>query len=223
MGLVVVALATVGLTMPAAGAADEPVVTVTPATDLVDGAVVHVTVTGAQPEAEVFALLCAADTADTTSQCAFDVSRSETTDATGRSRVRHGHRSGVLRERACPATKSWTAGSRPGATCASMTQRTDGSTTTLAIPLEFDADAPLLPPPTITVEPASDLVDGQTVQVTGTGFVPLTGVVLSQCELPAIDDNTCEQPTEFVNVAADGTFTHTLDVAADHPPRLRPG
>ena len=213
MGLVVVALATVGLTMPAAGAAVEPIVTVTPGTGLVDGDVVHVTVSGAQPQAEVFALLCRRETSDTTSHCAFDVSRSETTDAAGRSDFDMGIEA-VFFVSGLPGNEELDCRVAPGCDLRVMTQRVDDSTTTLVTPVEFDADAPLLPPPTITVAPASDLVDGQTVQVTGTGFVPLTGVALAQCEPPAIDENTCEQPTEFVNVAADGTFTHPLGLAA---------
>ena len=44
----------------------------------------------------------------------------------------------------------------------------------------FRPDGPLLPPPTLTVEPPDGLVDGQEVQITGTGFRP-GFVLLGQC------------------------------------------
>ncbi len=45
------------------------------------------------------------------------------------------------------------------------------------------------PDPTIAVEPSTDLVDGQTVQVTGRGFLPSTSFGAAQCDpsVPGID------------------------------------
>jgi hypothetical protein len=47
--------------------------------------------------------------------------------------------------------------------------------------LGFDPDAPLEPPPTVAVDPAADLVDGQVVQVTGASFRPDDFVTLAEC------------------------------------------
>lgn len=47
--------------------------------------------------------------------------------------------------------------------------------------LGFDADAPLAPPPTFSVEPAADLTDGQVVQVRGDGLPIDRTVLVLQC------------------------------------------
>ena len=51
---------------------------------------------------------------------------------------------------------------------------------TLAL-LTFDPNAPLAPPPTVTVDPAADLLDRQAVTVTASGFVPNEYAYVSQC------------------------------------------
>ena len=39
------------------------------------------------------------------------------------------------------------------------------------LPLAFDPDEPLVPPPVATVTPDTDLVDGQVVEVSATGLI----------------------------------------------------
>jgi acetyl esterase/lipase len=212
VGLVVVALATIGLSMPAAGAADDPVVTVRPATDLVDGSVVHVTVTGALPSAELFANVCAADH-EIEAECFGSVSRVFSLDPTGAGELDLGLEA-VFPDNGLPGNPETDCRVAPGCVLRVTTQRTDGSIFSAEAPLGFRPDGPLLPPPTITVEPAADLVDGQTVEVQGSGFVPFSGVALAQCVAPGTDSTTCEQPQEYVNAGADGSFTQTVDLAA---------
>ena len=55
------------------------------------------------------------------------------------------------------------------------------------------AGAQTEPGPTITVTPATDLVDGQVVEVTGTGYAPLRSVWLAQCPTGMTDLNQIVQ------------------------------
>ncbi len=49
------------------------------------------------------------------------------------------------------------------------------------LPLTFDPDGALAPPPTITITPLDDLVDGQTVHLTGDGLPINRSVGVVQC------------------------------------------
>ena len=101
----------------------------------------------------------------------------------------------------------------------------DAGASAVVAPISFDLAAPLLPPPSITVTPATDLVDRQVVQVEGHGFVrgeshatiPRKGartVNLYQCgggEYGVPGD--CRlHPTRTVDVGPDGTFSAELPV-----------
>ncbi len=83
----------------------------------------------------------------------------------------------------------------------------------VAVPISFDPDAPAVPPATITVTPATDLVDGQAMHVNGTGFLANSPVGLSQCA-SSTTSGTC----------AGGSFVYTDavgDVDATLPARAR--
>jgi hypothetical protein len=85
------------------------------------------------------------------------------------------------------------------------------------VPLTFDAAGPMPIIPQTTATPADDLVDGQEVTVSGTGFLPGHGLLLQLCAIAddgtaercLIDDNT---GFDFIDVADDGTWTATLTV-----------
>lgn len=47
--------------------------------------------------------------------------------------------------------------------------------------IAFDPSAPLLPPPTIAVDPDTDLIDGQAVTITGHGYAPGQRYWVAQC------------------------------------------
>ena len=79
--------------------------------------------------------------------------------------------------------------------------------------MSFDPNGPLLPPPTISVTPSTDLIDRQSVHVTGSGFRPLRTVQVGQCIGGTTDFYQC-RPTSYEppTVAADGTLDTTLAV-----------
>lgn len=207
--LLVVPLLAVGLVAPAAGAVDDPVVTITPSTDLLDGSVVHVTVAGALARAELFAQVCAVGT-NGFAQCDPVTNRGFTTDESGSIEYDLGV------EAAFDATPGITVDCRvsPGCELLTLAQRTDGSIANLHTPLAFRPDGPLLPGPTMTVEPATDLVDGQHVRVTGSGFVPGTAVELAECKDGATTGEGCESSRTFVGIEADGAIDVDLQVYA---------
>lgn len=75
------------------------------------------------------------------------------------------------------------------------------------VPLDFDPDAPLGPPPTITITPDTDLLDGQIVDVEGEGLRTKSYLLLFPCRWRATDLDGCDlREYHFVKVRADGTF-----------------
>lgn len=68
---------------------------------------------------------------------------------------------------------------------------------------------------TITVTPATGLVDGQVVTVTGTGLPPGTELEIFQCRAGAVDESGCSGSVAF-DLATDnvGGFTYTIQVDA---------
>ncbi|MCB1014538.1 MAG: hypothetical protein KDB10_05410 [Acidimicrobiales bacterium] len=80
--------------------------------------------------------------------------------------------------------------------------------------IAFDPSAPLEPPPTVAVDPANDLVDGQVVRVTGSGFRADELVLLGQCADDDTDLTACANQFS-VAAAADGTIDEPFQVAAD--------
>jgi hypothetical protein len=186
----------------------DPSVLVTPATGLVDGSAVHVTVAGALPLGELFASVCAAG-AVTDPPCQGTGSLGFTIPA-----------SGVLEfdlvvEAVLRDANGATVDCRvaPGCALVVLTQRADGAVARIVTPLGFRADGPLRPPPALTVDPATDLVDGQTVQVTGRGFLPTAGIVLWQCRTPFTSPADCGPSLAILGVAADGTLSTPVVVA----------
>jgi len=67
--------------------------------------------------------------------------------------------------------------------------------------IAFDPDGPLEPPPTVAVDPATDLVAGQVVEITGGNLRPDEYVTLAQC--PAGSTELYEQCQNFSGVVAD--------------------
>ena len=81
---------------------------------------------------------------------------------------------------------------------------------TFSFELAFDPDLPLLPPPTLDVAPAEDLVHGQQVTARGDGFAP-GSVVLEQCALEDSALPSCSFLGETV-AGPDGSFEHDVRV-----------
>ena len=162
--LAVVVLALVaGLTAPAAGQEVDraPTLTVTPSSDLVDGQAVIVEGDGWWPESRPILEECEVGTG----RCALQWVRVDV-DASGHFAV----------ERIARA--AFTSDDNGGevdclvSTCAFHID----FIAVVDAPIAFDPDAPLLPPPTITVTPDHDLVDGDVMVVEGTGFSEGDGV-----------------------------------------------
>jgi hypothetical protein len=219
--VVAVAAVFLGVTAPNAGAVDDPVVTVTPSTDLVDGQVVHVSVRGTLPFSEIFVGLCAAGSTELF-RCDSSVGTARTTDSTGASELDVAVET-VFTTSTSTGTVAVDCRVAPGCQLLLYTMRTDGSFAPLSAPLAFDPDAPLLPSATLATTPANGLVDGQRIQVTGEHFVPTTAVALKQCRVPTVDEATdCEQPTVFASVAADGTVSTSFDLVAIVRPLRQP-
>ena len=85
-----------------------------------------------------------------------------------------------------------------------------------AVVLTFDPDAPLRPEPVVTIEPSGGLVDGQVVEVEGSGFLPRVGVEISQCPAPASPADGCSSSGfgTYEQSGDDGSIVTRLAVAA---------
>ncbi len=83
------------------------------------------------------------------------------------------------------------------------------------VPLAFDPNAPLGPPPTVTLTPSTDLRDGQIVDVDGEGLQAGTFLFLVHCRWGATDFNGCStDDLTYAKVRADGTFHTQLGLRA---------
>ena len=81
--------------------------------------------------------------------------------------------------------------------------------------LGFDPAGPLAPPPTVAVDPSTDLVDRQVVHVTASGFRPDESVVLGQCPTGTTDlTESCGGQVEFATADAGGDVSADLVVRA---------
>jgi acetyl esterase/lipase len=95
--------------------------------------------------------------------------------------------------------------------CAVVVGPSPGSPRAGRAEVAFDPAGPLLPGPSITVEPHDGLTDGSTVTVTGAGFPRLGFVDVSLCS--AAEDYLCDPAASaFPTVDASGAFTATLVV-----------
>jgi hypothetical protein len=69
-------------------------------------------------------------------------------------------------------------------------------------------------PPTLTVNPSSGLVDGQTVSVTGSGFSPYSGVAMVECQADATGPAQCDLSSVLeVGTDGSGSFAATYTVS----------
>lgn len=76
-------------------------------------------------------------------------------------------------------------------------------------PLTFDPSVPLPPPPTLLADPTTGLIEGQSIALSGGGFVPNGQVYVVECTLPA-SISSCQTLTNF---AADGSGSFTATAA----------
>jgi predicted esterase len=147
-----------------AAALNAPTLEVDQPTDLVDGQQVTVTGTGFVPGAQVAVHQCRSAPVGPV-DCDLGTVTTAEVDGAGGFRLRH-QVFVLMNDWAGPVDCRIA----PGCVLAAGVGF-DGGTSVIAEPIAFAADAPLLPPPTVTVTPAGGLVDGGTVTVEGHGFV----------------------------------------------------
>lgn len=97
---------------------------------------------------------------------------------------------------------------------------TEANTAVIDAPLSFDPSAPLEPPPTVTVTPDTDLVDGQVVHVQVDGFLPSDWVRVALCDGPSPFDRCFEGTVLAGDLVSDSTGHVETDVrlrAIVHP------
>jgi LPXTG-motif cell wall-anchored protein len=204
-----VAAGTAGLTLaPAAAQQAGPTVTIEPATDLVDGTPVSVSVSGLRSHAFVEVVQCAADRIDVLDHCDFPDSAFSDADASGTATLTlkidalltppFAGEEVDCRTSECQLVILSESFEEPVATAA----------------LHFDPDAALAPPPTLTVTPDDQLADLQAVEVSGSGLVWSDHAVVVQCVPAAADIDDCDFDT-LTDVAVDaGSFTTDYLVSA---------
>lgn len=191
---------------PSAPLLDPPSLAAEPATDLIDDQQVVLTGERFVPE-EAVVYQCPAGFTDPRDECRFDDLADFQPDGTlsERERVRT-----VLHNEAgdvdCRTTD-----------CVFAVVGSDGRTIA-SVALAFDPDAPLKPPPVLTVTPSTGLVDGQAVVVEGEHFSSNWHGIILECPVDREDDFDCSLDYDLVRFPtadADGHFRITFEVAAE--------
>ena len=179
-----------------------PVVTAEPSTGLADHQLITVSATGFTPGTGVYLGQCRAEsTSSATCGPVLGQAAGPDGSVSATFRVRQTIGNGVD----CAAA--------PGE-CVAFATAVDDVFAHGSVPLTFDPDAPPIAPPTLTFTPTTDLVDGQTVTVTGAGFAPGESVALVQCRGGDQDQSGahCDLPHTLVYRTADaeGVLLTTL-------------
>ena len=191
---------------PAGPLVPGPVLTIDPASGLVDGQTVQLTGSGFSGD---WAYI---------SQCGWDGGDQTCRNVTDAMVAPDGSFSVAVRVRASMASP---VAGNPRIDC-----RTVAAGCTLAVsggwrdpaplPLSFDPSAPLLDPPVLTAEPLVDLVDGQTVEISGSGLEPFGYVFVQQCGVDPVDGAAhCRSGSGALpEVDGTGTVSHRVGVRA---------
>jgi LPXTG-motif cell wall-anchored protein len=190
---------------PGAPLAPPPTVTVDPQEGLVDGQQVRVTAAGLVWEDDGFALLCRANPTssvdcDFNSSAPFLVAEDRTATV-------------QLHVTAFIETGNGVVDCREPDACVVVVTTDRGRSTRKAGvgPIAFDPDGEVVPP-ALTITPDNDLVDGQTVSATATGF---TSDFLELLQCPPGDDNSSCEFVGFVEATGpDGGFTQNATLSA---------
>ena len=188
--------------------ATSPTITVEPATDLVDAQSVSVTGSGFPAQDSVLLLQCPAGAA-ASADC--DPATHWTWSEDGSIEITFSLRA-ILRLPGTPVD------CRVDDACVLSAYAWDESVGDLRevshVPLQFDPAAPVHPPPTVSVAPDQGLVDGQTVTVTGTGFVWQEWAQVLQCPAGFIESTQCDWDTSVFVDTPGGTFETGVPVFA---------
>ena len=82
------------------------------------------------------------------------------------------------------------------------------------VPIQFDPSVPLPPPPAISIDPATGVLDGQLITVTGTNYPRGTAVGVVQCQTGASGAEGCDLSNLGQALPeADGSFTFVYRVS----------
>ncbi len=174
-----------------------PTVKAAPTTDLPYRATVTVTGSGFAPGEEIYAARCVE--ALQFGSCSSSFTGPSVADADGNVSL-------------TVSVKRITAGPTGPADCTdtdvlcSIQVNGERSYEQFSFPLTFDPNAPIPPPPVITVTPDTNLDYRQDVHITGTGFAPSGPVLVEQCALPSTpgDFATCSGSIQVTADAAGG-------------------
>jgi hypothetical protein len=186
-----------------------PTMTATPNTDLVDGDVVHVTGAGFTPSSPVAVIQCQETSGPDGSGCNTSDFQTVQTDATG------------------AMSTDFTVDrilylGNTTVDCATQTCRIVLAELPFGYPnvsadIAFDPSVPPPPPPTLVAEPSTDLVDGQTVTVNGSGYPRNRSLGMAQCLTGDQSPSGCDlQHYKFVQTDETGSFTTTFTVYATY-------
>jgi hypothetical protein len=94
----------------------------------------------------------------------------------------------------------------------------------VTVPLPFDPNAPVPPPPSITVTPSTRVFDGEHVTVAGQHFTPGSRVGITECRagVTVIAEGCDIERVHAATVAADGTFSTRFVTASVLGPSVSP-
>jgi hypothetical protein len=185
-----------------------PTITATPDTGLLDNGSVVVSGEGFDPSQFVYVLQCLAPAADDGSNCRFNGSADVQTSPSGTFTL------SVTVRRVLFLQGTATDCADPGACVLVATSGYPGDGAAAA-GIEFDGSVPLPPPPTATATPDTDLLDGDTVSVTGSGFSPNTQVAVIQCQAIETGDASACNTSAYLMVQTDGSGGVTADLPVD--------
>jgi LPXTG-motif cell wall-anchored protein len=177
------------------------------ATDLVDGDRVTVTVTGAGPGQWVDVTQCVGGVTDIFDGCDYYDFAGGPADASGSATLT------VAVDTLLDTADGETVDCRDPGAC-SLVVGVDGGAAAAELPLHFVPDAPLAPPPVMTVTPDALLADRQTVSVVVTGMVWSTRARVTQCATAAVDYRLCDTEVAAYAEVVGGAVTVDLAVSA---------
>lgn len=191
---------------PSAPLLDPPSLIADPATGLVDDQRVDLTGERYVPE-EAVVYQCPAGFTDPDAECRFDDLADIRTDGTLQEKER---------VRAIIDADAGAVDCRQAA-CVFVVIGSDGRTIS-SVALAFDPDAPLKPPPVLTVTPSTGLVAGQTVVIEGEHFSTGWHGIVLECPADRDEWSDCSfdhDLVRFPTADADGHFRVTFEVAAE--------
>jgi len=187
-----------------------PVVTATPDTDLLDGDTVVVSASGFDAGTSVAVIQCLAVEAPGGANCNVSGLRIVETDGSG----------AILVDLVVDRVLHLTDGTFDCAFVACrivVADLPDGGYPNGSAAIAFDPTVPPPPPPTLVADPATGLVDGQTITLHGSGYPRNRTLGMAQCLADVPNSTGCDLTNyAFVSTDATGSFTATFTVRSSY-------